>query len=851
MTDPARRLAAPGLTARRLAARQLADLEQLSGGAFEVLAQPDADDNRFLVSLDTHGISDGPGIRVRARELFRIRVPDTFPYRPPSVFVDHRRWKGTPHVHWGSLLCLYAASSVEWSPADGMRGFIDRLVTWLERAAEGTLDPDGQPLHPPVTYTSTEAGHVVIHPDLANRVPWSTGAVSTKPVETLFAWCTRDGSRLEVVEWLSVLDTYDRVLADDIQAADNQGRPYFLIPTVLISDEIGWEYPEKARDLAVGLEESGYAREQLLTKLTRTSRLNRILRRKDGDEDLDADPVAMLLGTPSRRIAGTTRLAHLVGWMLNELGGQITSLLSDLETGPQQELTDKVRRLAHEWLDIADLHWMQAHEMRPEVTNRRDRGTPASWLRGKRVLALGCGALGAPVAEHCVRAGVSHITVLDFGVVTPGILVRQPYSYADIGRAKASALTDRLNTITRELVVEANLDNAVTTLLNPAFDPTTFDLIVDATADVGVRAALEYARRLRRDDWPPVMMMVIGHQADRGLVTVSRASATGAGHDVLRRVAVRARGVEARTWGDIVDDFFPDPPRTEMFFPEPGCSAPTFVGSAAEVSALASHVLTKALGSLAVGENGGAAMTAIAVRLASADGEGDVRGGNDGVSVLTWDNDLVRLDPDTGYEIRVSAEAVAEMRAETRRGARVRGPGVETGGMMLGAFDDSTGVINIDVATGPSPDSRLSSVYFDHGTAGTQDVIDHHLDRTGNATGFVGIWHTHPYGHARPSDTDEAGMAALTMFAGTGRRALMMILAGEPRLWEAWRDADGLPSTYVRLVCRDETLLTGHVPRRIQAEPPPGTYFAGGYAYPSDGSRPPRPRPWWPPWGKQ
>jgi len=100
------------------------------------------------------------------------------------------------------------------------------------------------------------------------------------------------------------------------------------------------------------------------------------------------------------------------------------------------------------------------------------------------------------------------------------------------------------------------------------------------------------------------------------------------------------------------------------------------------------------------------------------------------------------LDPDTGYEIWVSAEAVAEMRAETRRGARVRGPGVETGGMMLGAFDDFTGVIHVDVATGPSPDRRLSSGYFHHGTAGTQDVIDHHLDRTGNVTRFAGIGHT-------------------------------------------------------------------------------------------------------------
>jgi integrative and conjugative element protein (TIGR02256 family) len=841
VTDHTRQLAA-----RQLAARQLAALEQVSGGAFEVLAQPDADDDRFLVSLDTHGIPNGAGIRIRGREKFRIRVPDTFPYQPPTVFVDHRRWMGAPHVQWGNLLCLYAASSVEWNPADGMRGLVGRLTTWLERAAEGTLDPAGQPLHPPVTYPSAEAGLVIVHPDLGTLVPWPTGAVDPdmNSVVIVFAWCTRDSNHVEVLEWLNRLDAFERVLSDDLKVVDDEGRPYFLIPTMLISNEIGWEYPDKARDLAAGLEESGYTREQLLTNLTMTSRLNRTLRRKaDDDANLDADPIAMLIGTPSRRIDEAHRLAHLVGWKLNELGGRITSLLSGLEAGTHEELTAEVRQFAHEWLDIADVHWMQVHEMRPEVTNRRDRGTAASWLYGKRVLVLGCGALGAPVAEHCVRAGVEGLTVLDAGVVTPGILVRQPYSYADIGHAKSRVLAQRLNNITREPVVKAICGNALPTILDADFDPTAFDLIIDATADVGVRAALEGARWQRRDDWPPVVTMIIGHQANRGLVTVSRAGATGAGHDVLRRVAIRARGSEAPGWGDVADDFFPHPPRTEMFFPEPGCSAPTFVGSAAEVSALASHMLTEALRSLtAVAHFDRSTMTAIAIRLAS-DGAGK---GADTTSVLTWNNDLVCIDPDTGYEIRVAAEAVAEMRAETRRGNRVRGPEVETGGMLLGAFDDSTGVVNIDLATGPSPDSRLSSVYFDHGTAGTQEVIDHHLRRTANVTGFVGMWHTHPNGKAYPSETDEAGMAALTTFAGTGRRALMMILAGTPCVWEAWRGAAGMPSLYVQVVHRNASPVTDHVSGRVQAEPPPGTYFAGGYAYPSEGSPIAWRLSWWP-----
>ena len=63
-----------------------------------------------------------------------------------------------PHVQWQHLICLYAAPSVEWLPADGMRGLLDRLIAWLRRAAAGDLDPEDQPLHPPVAYVSLSAG---------------------------------------------------------------------------------------------------------------------------------------------------------------------------------------------------------------------------------------------------------------------------------------------------------------------------------------------------------------------------------------------------------------------------------------------------------------------------------------------------------------------------------------------------------------------------------------------------------------------------------------------------------------------------------------------------------------------
>ena len=121
--------------------------------------------------------------------------------------------------------------------------------------------------------------------------------------------------------------------------------------------------------------------------------------------------------------------------------------------------------------------------------------------------------------------------------------------------------------------------------------------------------------------------------------------------------------------------------------------------------------------------------------------------------------DIITVDDTFGYEVRLSPAAVTEMRTEARRGARVRGPRIETGGMLLGAVDDASGVIYVDRVTGPPPDSFLSATYFRHGQVGTREAVNARLESSRAMTGFVGYWHTHPGGSAAPSPTDEEGMA--------------------------------------------------------------------------------------------
>lgn len=895
-------------SALELARAQLLDIVEVSGGAVEFLGERStAAGPELVISLDTSGLVPAPsGITVRVRERFEVVIPRGFPFDPPTVFSVHRRWAGTPHVQYGRLLCLYLAPGIEWNPADGMRSLLTRLSEWIEHAVAGTLDPDGQPLHPPAVYGQAASGRIVIHPDLDEFVPWTADGTGSS-VATVFGWAVVRSERVDVVDWLDQEAAVARAFADD-QPVFHDGCPYVVIPAALIPGQFGSEFPRTAHELSGGLAEHGYSHEHLLWDLSTASLINRRLRGRQVALDASAagepwdqwggsnddEPraydndvallTAMLVGTPSRRVDGVTRLAHLAAWRLDSLSAQIADVYGHARVNGNSGSQSRIEEIAQDWFDSAKVTWMRLMENRPEVTNRRDSGTPAQWLAGKRVLVMGCGALGGPVAEFCARAGVRELTVADHSIVTPGILVRQLFHDADIGYAKATVLAERLSLIRPDLNVVPEVGNVRNTFFtatagdNRAGDKQTgsgehidrltdFDLVIDATATASVREVVEHAMKgkTRR---PHLVTMVVGHQATRGLVTTNLDKATGAAVDTFRKVRLLAT-TGAAGWDDLVEDLFPHPPRTELFFPEPGCSAPTFVGSAAQTAALAGLMLNEAIrvlnrhtqadeaGARAEELPGSETSFAAAVRLGTASD-------HLGTSRAQWLPDLVETDATSGFEIRISTAALAEIRAEVRRGHRVRGADIETGGMLLGAFDDATRTIHVDRCSGPPPDSYLSSTYFQHGLEGAQERVTHEVEVTAGTSGFLGFWHSHPGGRAYPSHTDEQGMASIVGPDGTRRRALMMILGASNPQWATWRDHDAAnrPGVYVRVVPRTAGPIAaghpGYLGGRNLQQLPNDMYFRGGFgarsqvlagegwpATPVPTTQPSTRTPWW------
>jgi integrative and conjugative element protein (TIGR02256 family) len=722
------------------ALEQLRAIERLDPTAVDILSTREpAEDGGVLrveVSLDCRGIEHHPvGVRMRERERFVVSIGEGFPFTPPSVFVVHRRWAGTPHVQWGRSLCIYVAPAVEWQPSDGMFGFVERLWLWLKKAAAGELDPDDAPLHPPVAYLTSGVDVPMIIPradtPAVGAAPWIGGVVLEKV----------SGARIDLVGWKENLTSW---LED-------------AAPAILLPGTLDFEYPSSVRELIGVLDERGVRRDVTRTMLEVAAL---------GLEE-DA-PLIVVIGSAMRGTAADRR-QHLSTWCIEPLvaWGLRTALDADADDQERRERGKRVREIIDGWAEEAKVHWCPVREARPEVTVRRDKDSPLRWFEGKSVALWGCGALGAPIAELLVRAGVTKLTVYDNASVSPGVLVRQPFTDADVGRNKATVLAERLQSIRpRNFEVVARPRNVLYSALETENWHDGAVVVVDATASLAVTEKLERARRLN-PQVTQIVSIIVGHTAQHALAAIAPDGYSGATADVFRQIKLACgRGPGLRAF---LREFWPAEPRTEIFQPEPGCSDPTFTGSGAEVAALASQMLVRIARDLAGDDRGYAIGHALALG-PSHDGPREAR--------MTFPPTLRVPDAAENSEIRLARTARVAMEGWIASSARELGPRTETGGLLFGERDSAAGVIWADEIIGPPPDSRRSPQEFVCGTQGVDACIEEKQVRGRGSLEYLGMWHTHPTQDPVFSARDLCGMQTMLDAASSPLSHGLLLIVG-------------------------------------------------------------------------
>jgi adenylyltransferase/sulfurtransferase len=101
-------------------------------------------------------------------------------------------------------------------------------------------------------------------------------------------------------------------------------------------------------------------------------------------------------------------------------------------------------------------------------------------IRDTSVLVIGAGGLGVPALQYLAAAGVGRIGIMDGDVVEASNLHRQPlYGIADIGRPKAVAAADRLQSLNRDVRCEAIVADATAGNIDDLV--ADFDLVLECT----------------------------------------------------------------------------------------------------------------------------------------------------------------------------------------------------------------------------------------------------------------------------------------------------------------------------------------------------------------------------------
>ncbi|MEM0925420.1 MAG: ThiF family adenylyltransferase, partial [Planctomycetota bacterium] len=653
---------------QQLAVEQLRDVASRTDD-LEVVAVKDQWRGGSTVAVDVsiscaHFERAERGLALRNRERFTILITEDFPFEPPEVFVLHKRFSGFPHVNWGFWLCLYVAPQTEWNPSHGMHGFLRRLEYWLRQAAIDELDPTGGALHPPAAYNAS--GPMLIARE-------NTPTVDDSPWIGQVDLLEKSDRRVDLLQW----------------GAPEEMRGNLIGAAILLHKPTPLEFPSKVSKLLEMLAERGVERQQLFRLVADIIRTNEKER-----------PLVFVVGTPMRGIRGESPKQHLTAWCVPPLGVKILDLeqrASQLgEAG--EDLHADVVELFESWAESTKIEYCRVREDRPEVTQRRDMGRPMEAFAGKSIEVWGCGAIGSHVAEWIVRAGAKKVVLRDSGSVTPGILVRQPFTDGDIGSPKAEVLAARLRKIYPDRDVASHVTDVVDDLRDGADFLEGIDAVIDATASQAVLVACERKWCDDNDLLPAIASLAINSTADRGMGVLVTGSHSGGPLDATRKMKIECCHDEGL--GEYADAFFPERP-PEAFQPEPGCSDATFIGSAVDVATLTGLLLNRVAGSFASDETSGTASGYL------------VTSNGDAVSrTFTWESDQCFIDPSTGYETRVAPSAWRQLHAWARQSRRQNGPEVETGGLLFGERDDFLNVVWVTETSGPPPDSEQSEAEF-------------------------------------------------------------------------------------------------------------------------------------------
>ena len=171
--------------------------------------------------------------------------------------------------------------------------------------------------------------------------------------------CIRQNShnRIDVVGWCGLDET---PTSEAVAAA------------ILLPQAASFEFPERVPRFGSPCWRSqGISRSDLIKALGGAA-----------DKNGKDTQLLVLIGTPTRGISESGEYPqHLVAWLLQPAIASGLRLALE-QFSPHEKLKEigrECERIVIEWSEKAEVNWCRVREARPEVTIRRDEGSPLSW----------------------------------------------------------------------------------------------------------------------------------------------------------------------------------------------------------------------------------------------------------------------------------------------------------------------------------------------------------------------------------------------------------------------------------------------------------------------------------------
>jgi hypothetical protein len=470
-----------------------------------------------------------------------LAIPLLFPWTLPEVSVEHTRFVGKAHVLHGTRLCVYLDPSQEWHPSLGIDGFLNALWAWYADAAAGKFDASRALFHPVGGVLHRTRGT----PTIVVREPLGIG-----------------GSKL-AVRWMRPRSDHRL----DLLGTGGEGRFESLL--VALPGPLTYGAGMTLGQLCQAITILGFP--------SVTDFLGALAIR--AGRNAPGTPLYFVLTVPSPQRRTPEDVHLLAGRLPPDIGDALRSAAR--KAGPVPSISN-----SDVPMDVS-IEWCRVSEERKAVTTRRDVRRPVAGFFGAEVALWGCGGLGSWIGEFLARAGVARLTVTDPGEVTGGLLVRQNFAELDIGTRKDEALAKRLTSLRDDLQVEVD-PSAIAAVLSAGTLPSC-DLLIDATISNSVGAAISAV--WEKSGSRPLVATVATDRATAtlGYLSLTRAPGGPTPQDLDRRLEEIVLPDSRR---EPFHTFWETRGESEEVLPAPGCSVPTFHGSAADLAAVAASLVS-------------------------------------------------------------------------------------------------------------------------------------------------------------------------------------------------------------------------------------------------------------------